>query len=187
MLLAETDWIQTISFWGGIASIVALLMTLGGGVFALYSRLNKWNQAELDKLQQAQNEIANRTKSATTQGRRMDLFIYQQSMFSSLRFRLTLLEIAVSTSHVIGLILLFWIATLDLNADYALDHIAPSGSSWRNHYPLLAAGTFVFVIFLNVDSRRRLRNQRHKVTALSNTFVDELEELLEINQESLGG
>ena len=184
MLLAQTDWMQTVSFWGGIASIAALALTLVGGVIALYSRLNKWNQKEFEKLQQAQNEIANRTKSATTQGRRMDLFIYQQSMFSSLRFRLTLLEIAVSTSHVIGIVLLIWIATLDLNADYALDHIAPSGSSWRNHYPLLFASTLVFIIFVNVDSRRRLRAQRRKVTALSSTFIDELEGLLEINQES---
>ena len=170
--------VEQISFWGGVASIVALLITLGGGAYFLYSKLKNWNSIELAQLESAQKQIQNRTRAATTQGKRMDLFMYHQSLFSSLRFRLLTLEVATASAHIMSLMIFFVFVTLDRNAQYAIDELFPF-ANWRNNYGLHLAVFTLFMTATNAYARNLLMRQRRRLNVLSSSFIRELQDVVE--------
>jgi hypothetical protein len=179
MLVAEFDLSEVVSFWGGVASLVAIAITLISGLIALYRMLSRSTQAELERLEKAQKELGERTKAATTQGKRLDLFIYQESIFSHLRFRLIILEISFATVAIVGVMFLVFVFTLDRNADYAIDHLVPFLSNWRDHYLIIYSVSVGLVLFGMVDTSRRLRRERKRLNALSTTFISELGKIVE--------
>src|ERR1022692_4553988 len=159
MLLPEMNLFDAVSFWGGVASLLAIAIALVSGLIAIYRMLSRSTQAEFERLEKAKKELAVRTKGATTQGKRMDLFIYQQSIFSSLRFRIITLEISVATLNIVGMLILIFVATLDRNADYAVDRLFPFGNNWGDYYSIIFFTSVVVVLIPIVDTRRRLRRQ----------------------------
>ena len=98
MTLADIDFTNLVSFWGGIASIVTICVTAS---VLVWKTIRKRIDAYIEKLNGALKQITARASAATTQGRRMDLFAYQQSIFSSLRFELVMTEIGYWSIHTI--------------------------------------------------------------------------------------
>ncbi|MCG9732384.1 hypothetical protein L1D44_21720, partial [Shewanella sp. Isolate13] len=78
------ELVQVISLWGGIASILALFGSLAGAFWVIIKKARLRNEEEEKKIELLRSNFSSRAKSATTQGKRMDLFIYHQTLFSSL-------------------------------------------------------------------------------------------------------
>ena len=156
MLIAEIDWHTFVSFWGSIASIVGLSVTAAA---VAWSKIRKRIRRGIGRLENAQRKIVDKTTAAKTQGRRMDLFIYQQSIFSSLRFELIMCEICYWALYVLMLT-----STLQ----------AMSVPPPRIILPIAAIGALIVIGFFHF----RLFKERVKIKVLSDTFIEELEKFL---------
>ena len=73
---------RCVSFYGGLASLVALLLTTVGGAYGAYvyitQKVKRRHQEEMNDITSIQTEMIDRIDAASTQGKRQDLFIVFQ-------------------------------------------------------------------------------------------------------------
>ena len=164
---------ETVSFWGGVASIIALLVAIFGGFLWLYRRGQAARDREFKNLESIANSIAERTKKATTQGKRVDLYIYYESLFSQLRYSQLIWEIQITAFHIICAMLFLTSA-----------NVLPSGSlsssttleTWIHANPWASRTLFaMYLIIFNLLMRIRINSQRRRLNALWLGFIKQLE------------
>ncbi len=170
---------EAISFWGGIASIVALCITAVTGFVVLYRKGKAQRERELDELADLHKTMADRTKQATTQGKRQDLFAYHQSLFTRQRFNHVIWEIQISAYHIGSLMIFIVLYSLDANADYLADRAFGRFQAFRDHF---GVSIFLFGLLLLVPNlllRRRVNSSRRRLNVASLGLTDELAKFID--------
>ena len=172
---------QFVSFWGGIASLVALALTLAGGFFAFLRWGHKRREAEFAKLAELRNTIADRARSATTQGKRVDLFVYYQSLLSNRRFSHTVREIQAATIHVISCAFAVVFLLKESDATYFSDQFLPPPAFMRDNYQYIMPVQLGILFVLNVLIRSKLAKEHRRLRHSAKGLTDELENYLTTN------
>ena len=169
---------QFVSFWGGVASLIALAMSLLAAFFGLYRWGRKRRDAEIQELFLLKESIATRARAATTQGRRSDLFFYYQSLLSHRRFSHVVREVQVATLHIVSVVLLVPLLLNDQNADYYIDKITPPSAWIKSFFPYLTVIYILVTISGNWLLRYQLTMERRRLRAASSGLTDELRSYL---------
>ncbi|WP_345323337.1 hypothetical protein [Novipirellula rosea] len=166
--------LDNVSFWGGIASILAVFATaVSFGLRLIRSASEK--RAELNsELLQTTESIAERVRKATTQGKRQDLFIYYQSMLSQRRFSQTVMEINSAVYHIGCLILLIPLILYDARAEYYVDAIFGPTAYVRSWLPVWILVFAFAILLINYRLRTRVRARRKILQAMERGLVGEL-------------
>lgn len=169
---------QFISFWGGIASIVALIITIVGGFWVMLKKFKERYKKELELLNDFRLAIAERAKAATTQGKRMDLYIYHQSILSAQRYSELIEEVRLSTIHIASFIFILFFASLDANANYYLDIAFGKGDLLYNNFGLIHILLNILLFYINISLRIQSNKNKRILNTLSNSLIDELDILI---------
>jgi hypothetical protein len=167
-----------LSFWGSLASIVALAITVLGGFVAFLRWDEKRRKKELAEFARLKELIAARARSATTQGKRLDLFVYYQSLLSNQRFAHIVREIRVASVHLIAALCWVFLSLRQTDALYYFDELWPTPQPYKTtlHYAVLIE----LVIFtgLNIRLRMRTAKEYRQLRESANGLVEELEAFL---------
>ncbi|MGL1931377.1 MAG: hypothetical protein OCC45_06405 [Desulfotalea sp.] len=172
------SWAELVSFWGGLASILALFFTFIGGVIVLLKNSKAKYNSELKRLDLLKSRIANRAKSATTQGKRIDLFIYYQSEFKNRHFSQLVEEIQACTMHICSLIIFLLYYSLDANASYYIDLLVPFSTLFYDNYSSFLLTLFTVLALLNFVVRMQIIKQRDSLEVVTNTLAREFQNLI---------
>ena len=174
------NYSEFVSFWGGVASIIALALTFIGFLVVFYKWGKKRREQEFAKLLSMRDKIARRTRDATTQGKRSDTFIYYQSILSSRRFSHALRELYVYFMHIV------FVGYLYVYTQHQEDHIyiadrffseASKGIVYENYHWIGAINIALFFI-LNVFLRVLINKERRRLESMSDAFVNEIEDVV---------
>ena len=163
-----------VSFYGGLASMVALLITLASAAYFYIKSLRAKHRAQMERLAQLKAEINKRIEAATTQGRRQDLFIYYQSVFSNRRFALTIYEIQVCAVHVVSVVVfLVWplniLVVINLTSDW------PNWNWGKGPFlTVVVLLTYVGFGYVNGLARQLANREQREYESLAKTFCEGL-------------
>ena len=161
--------------------MLALLITFGGFLFAFYRWGKKRRDLEFSELENLKNRTTERVKAATTQGRRMDLFVYYQSLLSSRRFAHLVREIHVCVLHIITF--LFLVVYLQRQEDhlYIADRFFPPEivNTIAENYHISQALSLIFLFVMNVLVRIKLAKELRRLNSYSSGFISELDDTIE--------
>lgn len=151
---------QFLSFWGSVASIIALLVSVAGALIVYIKNAKKRYNSELEVLNNIQESFNQRASTATTQGKRLDLFIYYESRLSMMRFNELVEEIQLGVIHLISFLGWLFLASLDANSDYYLDRAFGSTGYFYDYFGLVfSLLTFLFV-YINFSARKSIYKNR---------------------------
>ena len=170
--------LDTISYWGSIASIVALGITVIGLFVAFLRWDEKRRKKELAEFARLKELIAARARSATTQGKRLDLFVYYQSLLSNQRFAHIVREIHVAFVHLIAALCWFFLSLRQTDALYYLDELWPIPQPYKTtlHYAVLIE--LVILTGLTIRLHMRTAKEYRQLRESANGLVEELEAFL---------
>lgn len=176
---------EIISFWGGISSIVALLATVMTLLHrAAKSRMNNLDEQRLH-LQKEIKEILGLAESATTQGKRVDLYIYKESILADARFSYSISEMQVLAMHALSFFVISCILFGDFSTSSYLDTIPwkpatidESVKETIKAYDIIFwyhTITILALILANITSRREQKKIYEKINLISHIFIYEYE------------
>jgi len=171
---------QLISFWGGVASIFALFASLIGGIIVIIKKTRLRNENETEKLKQLKDKFSSRAKAATTQGKRMDLFIYHQTLFSSLQTSQLSGDMQRLGYLVFSMFIFFFMASLDGNADYLIDKIPGSNGFVYNYYLTVFIFMTSLLFYMNFVLIKLARIHKKRISVMIDGLMDELQNTIDI-------
>ena len=162
-----------------LASIVSLLLVIFGFTY-------KANKARLDKLDdqrrrinQELEELSTISDAATTQGKRLDLYIYKESVLSHARFQYIRLEIISSVMHLASFMLFMFVTTTPSKFNSVLSLEKSLNLNVNSPLYQYKAEVLLFLFFclllLNIWQWRVNRKYRKRILRISNIFIDSLE------------
>ena len=173
--------IEKIGFYGGVASIIALFLYVGGIFYSMNTKRLKKPDVQRQKLIDEISELVEITDAATTQGRRLDLYIYKESVLSHGRFNYMTNEIWVLCMHIISMIMITWVISVpkgfegkfqlpiftELKNNYNID---------QSYHTVYLVVVVLFLVALNYWIRKDLKRYRRRLKLLSNVFIDSFED-----------
>lgn len=170
---------QMISFWGGIASIIALFGSIVGGFLLFLKKLKRKHKLESEKLWKIRDKFSDRAKSATTQGKRMDLFIYHQTLLSSMQSSRLSDELGRLAYFVFSISAIFFMASLDDNANYLIDRISGKNPFFYDNYLIFFFFTLAMIVISNLQLLRESNRHKKVMSAMTDGLLEQLREVIE--------
>jgi hypothetical protein len=149
-----------------------------GGFVAFLRWGAKAREKEFASLAQLKETIAARARAATTQGKRMDLFVYYQSRLSNNRFAHIIRQIQGATLHLISFLCLVVWELKQSDAIYYTEKLWPLPQFLRDYYHYIVPIELLVLLGLNVGIRLKLAKESKQLTESANGLTDELETFL---------
>ena len=176
---------EFLNTYGSIASIIGLAIVIS----TILIRIEAWNRARRNEetlaFKAIEEAIASRAKSATTQGKRIDLFIYHQSLLSRARFRAIIAVVRFGVLFIVGTITLTEMWQMQINDTFyanasakylfGIDAAKHEGFYLKYHYLVCV---FASIAFLGVLVFRNAQEFRHyrRISAVETGLINELGE-----------
>jgi hypothetical protein len=151
-------------------------------VIGLFVAFFQWGSKEREKefatLAQLKETIATRARSATTQGKRTDLFVYYQSLLSNRRFGHIVREIQAATMHLMSSLSLIVWELKQPDATYYTDKLWQPPHLVRDYYHYIISILLLVILGFNVRLRVKLAKEYKQLRESANGLTDELETFL---------
>ena len=182
-------WKEVVSYWGGFASIVCLLIVVIGSLYKYVGSVRRRVEEDRAALSYAMEKIESIAQESTSQGKRLDLFIYKESVLSDARYYLLRNNIQLIGMICTATVFFLFLYSVDPNdkslAWYAVNlvlRIMPSTDSdasvtfinQRDMFGLVGLGMLLTILWFFYQIFRiksSLQKVSKRVSRISNLFI----------------
>jgi len=167
---------KAISFWGGIASLLALIVMCIEYSRRLYKKIQS-DQGTNEKIySEIELSIKSLSEKATSHQKRQEIFMYSSSLLDRGRNIEIRLRINAAIMHIISFIT-FAFACISIR--YKSDYIFITSEMAITFVKLIIIALMLVLLFINVSVKRKIGNMSKLNDSFFNGYIDVIHEHIE--------